>query len=156
MARLVGKEWLYLAMALVGGIFGGVLGSRLWIASPAVAAESAPKTIAAQEIVLVDAAGKRHAALSLNGDAQPVFQMFDHGGKTRIEIGFGKDGDIGLALSDDRGKTRIALGISNEGVPALKLFDGANQPRALLGVDSQGESALDFYESGGKLLRELP
>ena len=156
MARLVGKEWLYLAMALVGGIFGGMLGSRLWIASPAVAAESAPKTIAAQEIVLVDAAGKRHAALSLNSDAQPVFQMFDHGGKTRIEIGFGKAGDTGLALSDDQGKTRIALGISNEGVPALKLFDGANQPRALLGVDSQGDSALDFYESGGKLLRELP
>jgi hypothetical protein len=156
MARLIGREWYYLVAALVAGIFGGALGSRLYSVGPAVAAESVPKTLAAQEIVLVDAAGHRHAVIRLNDEALPVFQMFDHEGKPRIAIGFGKDAEAGLLLSDDKAKTRIVIGITSDAVPAVRLFDDAGHPRALLGVDTQGEAALDFYEANGKLLRELP
>jgi hypothetical protein len=155
MIRITGKEWLYLAVALIGGILGGTLSSRFH-ASAASATEAPTKRIAAQEIVLVDSAGGERAVLHLNDDAQPVFEMMDHAGKARIGIGFVGQDEVALRMADRSGALRVAINVSSEEVPALRLYDSQSRPRTLLGVDSDGDAALDFYESSGKLLRELP
>jgi len=154
--NMTGKEWFYVMAAVAGGLIGGALANRFAAAIPAVAADSPAKSLAAQEILLVDAKGKPHASLHLNADGLPVLQMYDHAGKNRIGIGFASDGALGLDIADDKGTARVLLSVNSEGMPALRLFDDTARPRTLLGVDSQGEPALDFYERDGKLLRELP
>ncbi len=154
--KIVGKSWLYVTVALAGGLIGGALANRLSSARAAVAADSPAKAIEAKQFILVDARGKPHASLKLNDDGLPLFQMYDLAGKTRIGIGFAKDGTVGLDLADRKGADRILLSVSDDGIPALRLYDSTTRPRMLLGVDSQGNSALDFYEQDGKLLRELP
>jgi hypothetical protein len=155
MIRITGKEWLYLAVALTGGIIGGAFSSRVHVGA-ALAIEAPPKKIAAQEIVLVDAAGGERAILHLNDDAQPVFEMMDHAGKPRVAIGFVGSDQTAFRMADRNGALRIALSINEDQMPALRLYDSQSRARTLLGVDSDGEPALDFYESSGKLLRELP
>jgi hypothetical protein len=155
-SKLAGRQWLVVIMALTGGLIGGASANRLAAAIPALAAESPAKSLAAQQILLVDARGKTHASLHLNDDGMPVLQMYDHAGKNRIGIGFAKDGTAGMDLGDHKGIQRVLLGVSDDGVPTLRLYDDSAKPRMLLGVDSQGNSALDFYEHDGKLLRELP
>ncbi len=150
------KPWLNLVLALIGGLLGGALANRLAAAVPAGAADAPAKSIAAQQILLVDARGKPHASLHLNDDGMPVFQMYDLAGKNRLGIGFAKDGTAGLDIADQKGTQRVFLSVSDDGVPALRLYDDTARPRLLLGVDNQGNSAIDFYESDGKLLRELP
>jgi hypothetical protein len=155
MIRITGKEWLYLAVALIGGILGGTLSSRFHLGA-ALATEAPPKRIAAQEIVLVDSAGGERAVLQLNSDAQPVFEMMDHSGKARVGIGFVGQDEVALRMADRKHALRVALNVSSDEVPALRLYDSQSRPRTLLGVDTDGDAALDFYESNGKLLRELP
>ena len=155
-STLVGGQWLYVLVALAGGLIGGASANRLATAIPALAADSPIKSLAAQQILLVDARGRTHASLHLNDDGMPVLQMYDGLGKNRIGIGFAKDGTIGMDLGDRKGTQRVLLGVSDDGVPTLRLYDDSAKPRMLLGVDSQGNSALDFYEHDGKLLRELP
>jgi hypothetical protein len=163
-------EWLYLAVALVGGMIGGAAANRLTVAAPALAAQvpatanSIPagagavtaKSIAAQEITLVDAKGQTRAALQLNNDGLPVFRMYDAAGKNRIGVGFANNGLIGVDLADAKGTERILLSVNSDGLTAVRLFDGAARPRMLLGIDAEGEPALQFYDDDGKVMRELP
>jgi len=150
------KPWLNVIVALVGGLIGGALTNRLSVAIPAVAADTPARSLAAQEILLVDARGRPHASLHLNDDGLPLLQMYDLAGKNRIGIGFAKDGTAGVDFGDHNGTERVLLSVSDDGIPALRLYDASAKLRLLLGVDSQGNSAIDFYENDGKLLRELP
>ena len=154
--KTAGRQWLVVMVALAGGLIGGALANRLAAAIPALAADSPAKSLAAQQILLVDARGKPHASLHLNDDGTPVFQMYDLAGKNRIGIGFAKDGTVGMDVADQKGSKRVLLSVSDEGIPTLRLYDDGARPRTLLGVDSQGNPAMDFYEHDGKLLRELP
>jgi hypothetical protein len=156
-------HWLYLVIALVGGMIGGAASNRLTGAVPAVAAQvpaaaaAAPaKAITAQQIVLEDAKGKARAMLQLNDDGLPVLRMYDAAGKNRIGVGFAKDGLVGVDLADPKGAERILLSVNSDGLTAIRLFDDAARPRMLLGIDGAGEPALDFYDGEGKLMRELP
>jgi hypothetical protein len=155
MIRITGKEWLYLAVALIGGIIGGSLSSRIH-AGAALASEAPVKRLAAEEIVLVDGAGNARARLHLNDDAQPVLEMMDHAGKIRAGLGFVGLDQVALRMADRSGAMRIDLGVSSDQFPALRLFDNQMRPRALLGVDSDGDPALYLYDSTGKVMRELP
>jgi hypothetical protein len=155
MIRITGKEWLYLAVALIGGIIGGFFSSRLH-AGTALASDAPVKRIAAQEILLVDGAGNTRASFHLNDDAQPVIEMLDHAGKIRAGLGFVGLDQVALRMADHAGVMRIDLGISSDQFPALRLFDNQSRPRALLGVDSDGDPALDLDDSTGKVMRELP
>ncbi len=132
------KSWLYVLVALAGGLIGGALANRLAAAIPAVAADSPAKSLAAQEILLVDAKGKPHASLHLNNDGLPVFQMYDAAGKTRIGIGFAKEGAIGLEFADKKGAERMLVSVNDDGIPALRVYDDTGGPRMLVGVDIQG------------------
>jgi hypothetical protein len=155
MIRITSKEWLYLSVALIGGMLGGLLSSRIH-ANAAFASDAPVKRLAAQEIVLVDGAGNTRARLHLNDDAQPVMELMDHAGKIRAGLGFVGLDQVALRMADHAGVMRIDLGIGSDQFPALRLFDTQSRPRALLGVDSDGDPALDLYDSTGKLMRELP
>ena len=154
--KTAAASWLYVLVALVGGLIGGALANRLAAAMPALAADNPAKSLAAQEILLVDAKGKPHASLHLNKDGLPLFQMYDAEGKTRIGIGFAKEGAFGLEFADKKGAERVLLSVNDDGVPALRLYDDTAGQRILVGLDLQGDSAIDFYDHEGKLLRELP
>lgn len=155
MIRITGKEWLYLTVALFGGMLGGAISSRIH-SGAALASDAPVKRIAAQEIVLVDGAGNTRAQLHLNDDAQPVLEMMDHAGKIRAGLGFVGLDQIALRMADHSGAMRIDLEISTDQFPMLRLLDTQMRPRALLGVDSDGDPALDLYDSSGKVMRELP
>jgi hypothetical protein len=150
------KEWLYAMLALMAGTAGGVIGGRWSNAAIVIAAETSAKTIAAQQIVLIDAQGKTRAALHLNNQGEPGLDLYDHTGKLRAGFAINSEQELGLKLYDTKGVERVTMTVNSDGIPALRLYDSEANPRALLGVDTEGEAALDFYSRQGKLLRELP
>jgi hypothetical protein len=150
------KEWLYVLVALVGGMIGGAFANRFALPTRAFASDAPVKSIAAQEILLVDAKGKTHASLHLNADGFPVLNMFDNTDKNRLGMGFGKGGIVGMDLADPKGTQRILLSVGGEGVTALRFFDDLGRLRLLTGIDGQGDPSLEFYDHDGKLMRELP
>ena len=149
------RESLYVVVALVGGILGGLAGGRLG-STATIAAQAPQKTVAAQELLLVDAKGNTRGALRLNQDGEPNLALYAHDGKLRAAFEITNEDGLAFRLADSSGTTRISLTINSDEIPALRLFDAQTRPRALMGVDPQGESALDFYSQQGKLLRELP
>jgi hypothetical protein len=150
------KEWLYAALALTGGVLGGLAGSELGSTARAGIAQTPQRTIAAQEILLVDGKGNMRGALSLNKDGDGGFSLYDHEGKLRTALDISDAEGLGFKFFDATGALRLSLIINGDQIPALRLFDSQHRPRALLGVDPEGEAALDFYAQDGKLLRELP
>jgi hypothetical protein len=148
------QEWFYALLALAGGIIGGLAGSKL--TSTAGAAVVPQRTVAAQEILLIDAKGKTRGALSLNKEGNAGLSLYDHQGRLRTALDISDAEGLGFKLFDTTGTLRLSLIINPDKIPALRLFDSQRRPRALLGVDPEGEAALDFYSEEGKLLRELP
>jgi hypothetical protein len=154
--RAARKEWLYLIVALIGGMIGGALANRFALATRAFASDTPVKSIAAQEILLVDVKGKTRASLHLNADGFPVLNMFDNTDKNRLGMGFAKGGIVGMDLADPKGTQRVLLSVGGESVPALRFFDDLGRLRLLAGIDGQGDPSLEFYDHDGKLMRELP
>jgi hypothetical protein len=157
------KEWLYAIVAMTGSILGGLAGGKLSAAASATtpAQTAAPvvqvsKTIAAQEILLVDAKGNTRGALRLDKNGDPSFALYDHNAKLRADVQISDEEGAGLKFFGPTGTPRILLTINIDGIPALRLLDAQAHPRALFGVDPDGEPALDFYTQEGRLLRELP
>jgi hypothetical protein len=150
------REWLYAVLALTGGVLGGFASGKLSSTPAATVAQFPQGTIAAQDILLVDAKGNTRGALRLNKDGDPGLSLYDHQGKPRAALQISNDEGLGFELFDATGTLRISLSISADQIPALRLFDSQRHPRALLGVDPEGEPALDFYSREAKLLRELP
>ena len=150
------RERLYAVVALIGGVLGGLIGGKLSATAAASAAQLPPRTVAAQEILLVDAKGNIRGALNLNKDGDAGLSLYDRQGKAHIAIQTSGDDGLGFKVFDPAGALRISLMINSDQIPALRLFDSQRHPRALLGVDPNGEAALDFYSQEGKLLRELP
>jgi hypothetical protein len=151
------RHWLYAILALTGGVLGGFASGKLSNASAGATISQVPqRTIAAQEIVLVDARGHTRGALSLNKDGDGGFFFYDHRDKLRAALEISDDEGLGLKLFDRSGVLRISLLINADQIPAVRLYGSQHRPRALLGVDPEGEAALDFYSQEGKLLRELP
>jgi hypothetical protein len=148
------QEWLYAILALCGGIFGGFASSKL--TSTAGAAVVAQRSIAAQQILLIDPKGNARGTLSLNKEGDGSFSLYDHKGKLRAALEISDAEGLGLKFFDTAGALRLSLIINPERIPALRLFDSQRRPRALFGVDPEGDAALDFYSEEGKLLRELP
>ncbi len=150
------RERLYAVVALIGGVLGGLIGDKLSTTAAATAAQVPQRTMAAQEILLVDAKGNTRGALSLNKDGDAGLSLYDRRGQGRIAIQTSGDDGLGFKVFDPAGVLRISLTINADQVPTLRLFDSQRRPRALIGIDPNGEAAMDFYSQEGKLLRELP
>lgn len=150
------REWLYAVLALTGGVLGGLASGRLTSTAGASIAQVPQRTMAAQEILLVDAKGNTRGSMSLNKDGDAGLSLYDHQGKLRSALEVSDAEGLGFKLFDATGALRLSMVINTDQIPALRLFDSQRHLRALLGVDPEGEAALDFYSQEGKLLRELP
>jgi len=150
------REWLYAMLALGAGIAGGMLGSRLNEAVAAAAVETAPKSLAAHEILLIGPNGRPRAALRMTKSGEPSLEFFDHAGQARIALDIGSDENPGMRIYDLKRAMRIEVAVNADNVPTLRLFDAQSRPRALLGVDADGEAGMNFYSNSGRILRELP
>lgn len=149
------REWLYAILALIAGIAGGMLGSRLNGGAVAVAAVE-PKSLAAHEILLIGPNGRTRAALRMTKSGEPSLEFFDHAGQARVAIDIGSDENPEMRIYDLKRAVRVEMAVSSDNVPTLRLFDAQARPRALLGVDADGEAGMNFYSSSGRILRELP
>jgi hypothetical protein len=150
------QEWWYALLALTAGVLGGVTSNKLISMAGAAVAPISQRTVAAQQILLVDAKGNTRGALNLSKDGDPGVSLYDRHGRLRTALEMSDADGLGLKLFDTTGALRLALTINIDQIPAVKLFDAQHHPRALMGVDPDGEAALDFYSQEGKLLRELP
>jgi hypothetical protein len=150
------RAWFYVVLALAGGVLGGLAGGKLSSTAVAIVIQAPPRTVTAQEVLLVDAKGNARAVLRLNEIGDPGLSLYDHRGKLRTALQISDNEGLGFQLFDSSGELRISLIINADQIPALRLFDSRRRPRALFGVDPEGEPALDFYSQDGKLLRELP
>jgi hypothetical protein len=150
-------QWIYAILALSGGVLGGLASGKLTISTAGASIAQVPqRTMAAQEILLVDAKGHTRGGLSLNKNGDGGFSLYDHQDKLRAALEISDQEGLGLKLFDTAGTLRLSLTVNIDQIPAVRLFDSQHHPRALLGVDPEGEAALDFYSQEGKLLRELP
>src|SRR5438132_8929962 len=150
------REWLYGLLALTGGVIGGFASGRFSSAAGASVAQLPQRTMAAEQILLVDAKGRTRGVLGLNKDGDPAVSVYDHHGTLRSALDISDADGLGFKFFDTAGTLRISLVINADQIPAIRLLDSRHRPRALLGVDPEGEAALDFYSEEGKLLRELP
>jgi hypothetical protein len=150
------REWLYGLLVLTGGLLGGFASGRVSSTAGASIAQLPQRSMAAEEILLVDAKGRTRGALGLNKDGDPAVSIYDHHGTLRSALDISDADGLGFKIFDTAGTLRISLIINADQIPAIRLFDSQHRPRALLGVDPGGEAALDFYSEEGKLLRELP
>jgi hypothetical protein len=153
---MIRRQCLYGLLALAGGVLGGLASGKISSTAGATLAQSQLRSMAAQEIILVDAKGQRRGALILNKDGDPSLSLYDHQGTLRSALDLSNADGLGFKLFDASGALRISLMINTDQIPAIRLFDSHHRPRTLLGVDPEGEAALDFYSEEGKLLRELP
>ncbi|MFH0811106.1 MAG: hypothetical protein V2A77_11675 [Pseudomonadota bacterium] len=129
-------------LALVAGLIGGLVASRLAFVPAAWAQNRTPKTIEAEDFRLVDAernlrallrvekggqpeltlwdtSGMARAALRLNHEQEPVFDMWSKGG---VHAALTMVGDVpGMAVYVN-GQRRTWLAVVN-GVPRMQLWD---------------------------------
>jgi hypothetical protein len=150
------REWLYGVLALIAGVFGGYASGKFSATARAAVVQLRQRTVAAQEIVLIDAKGQVRGTLGVNQNGDAGLSFYDHHGKRRTALEISDAEGLWFKLFDTTGALRLALTINSDQIPALRLFDSQRHPRVLLGVDPDGEAALDFYSQEGKLLRELP
>lgn len=150
------RESLYALLVLIGGVIGGYASGKVGSTAGASVEQLPQRTLAAQEIRLVDAKGNMRGMLGVNKDGDPRISLFDSHGKLRTALEISDAQGLAFDLLDPTGTVRLSLIINIDRIPALRLFDSQHRPRVLLGVDPEGEAALDFYSEEGKLLRELP
>lgn len=158
------SQWLYGLLVFVGGLAGGIISGGLVHAPEARAASATPKRAPAQEqrivtateFVLVNAAGKPRARMSVTKGGQATIAMYDDKGQVRAQMLVTADGVPAIALYGASAKPRLAMTVTSDDVPTVRLMDKKGTPRALFGVDTDGEPGLNFYSSDGRLMRQLP
>jgi hypothetical protein len=110
---------LCLATALVGGGIGWWMGR-----TAAIATQEGPswrKILAAQEVRLVDSAGRVRVALGFSSSGQPLLDLKDENDISRVSLSISEE--TGLAVRDVDGKTRVVLSVDQNGFPSLVVRD---------------------------------
>src|SRR5262249_43028739 len=94
---------LMLVAAMVGGLVGGAVTSRLALGTAAVCAQptSAPeKVIRAEKFEVLDAGGKVRATLTSQGDEGPTLRLLDTDGEDRVVLSLHPTDEAVLAFRD--------------------------------------------------------
>jgi hypothetical protein len=123
---------LMVALALVGGLFGGALSTIVYTDKQALAEKSPQhqKTLVAKEFRLVDAHGKPRAILGFTSQV----------------------GQAGLWLIDNNGKVRASLILDPKQQPALFFADSAERVRIEVRVE---KGSLSDEEYPSLILRDV-
>jgi hypothetical protein len=171
-----------LVLALVAGVIGGALSSKiLWRQQETPEDSMMKKVIVANEIHLVDHQGKARWVLAFSKDGEPSVTFVNKDGWAPMAMGVNrhgfpffnmilqprKGGGPSLTLMDGRMKNRAVLGLWENGEPHLTLLDRDGQVRATLGStvirDSMTGSSvrrpcssLVLFDERGKIIWSAP
>lgn len=171
-----------LILALVAGVIGGALSSKiLWRQEETPEDSAMKKVIVANEIDLVDEHGKARWVLTFSKDGEPSVTFVNKEGWAPMAMGVNrngfpffnmvlqprKGGGPSLTLMDGRMKNRAVLGLWEDGEPYLTLLDRNGQVRATLGStvlrDSltgsrvrRPSSSLVLFDEDGKIIWSAP
>lgn len=171
-----------LALALIGGVIGGALSSKiLWRRAQTPEDLELKKVIVANEIHLVDHEGKARWVLAFSKEGEPSVTFVNKDGWAPMALGVNRNGfpffnmvlqplkrgGPSLALMDGRMKSRAVLGLWGDGEPYLTLLDRNGQVRATLGstelknpLTGSSErrpcSSLVLFDEDGKIIWSAP
>ena len=116
----------------------------------------APGTVAAQNFVLVDSAGRPLAELSSAPQGGAGLVLLDRNGKARAALVTTPAGEPGLKLYDANGAVRTAAVVSNDNSAGIALYDTRGKSRAALTETPAGETTLVIYDATGRLVAAVP
>jgi len=116
----------------------------------------APTLVAAQNFVLVNAAGRPVAELSAEPKGGAGLVLIDQAGKARAAMIITQRGDPELKLYDANGKVRASMVVSADSRPGIALYDSHEVARAALIESSKGETNLLLLDASGKTTAALP
>ncbi len=122
---------MVVALALIGGLFGGALSMIVFTDKQALAEKSSQheKAFVAREFHLVDTDGKTRAIFGFTSQVgQPGLWLIDNNGKTRVSLILDPKQQPALFLADSlervRTEVRVEKGlVSDEEYPSLILRD---------------------------------
>ena len=177
------RQYIFmLALALLAGaIGGGLAGKVFWKRAQAPEDLELKKVIVANEIHLVDHAGKARWVLAFSKEGEPSITFVNKEGWAPMAMGVNrngfpffnmilqplKGGGPSLTLMDGRMKNRAVLGLWEDGEPYLTLRDRNGQVRATLGSTDlkhpltganirRPSSSLVLFDEEGKIIWSAP
>jgi len=115
------------------------------------------KVIEAERFALVDAFGRRRAALFTKNDrGSPVLALSDEAGTQRIVLGLTDGGSVGIDIFDQQGRGGLVLGVGPNGNANFFATDRLGKTRAVLGVTTEGTPRLDLSDKDGRVIWRAP
>jgi len=101
---------LMLVAAVVGGLVGGLVASRLALGTAACAqSPAAPLVLRAEQVEVLDTAGKVRATLTAKDDEGPTLRLLDTDGEDRVVLSLRPSAEAVLAFRDKGQKARLSL-----------------------------------------------
>lgn len=135
-----------LGFSCFGVVLAGVLGfailPRRW-----------RRTVEAEEFVVRDSSGRRHAKLGMSKDGGVRLRFFDESGVCCVSLGVTRTECARLHLHDQHGTLRAGLGVFPEDAGVGAVFnDQAGRPRMTVSVLETGAADVQVLDEDGKIL----
>lgn len=107
-----------------------------------------PRTqpLQAPGFIVVDAAGRRRAELSLYKDGTPMLRLDNEQERARVLLFLRPDGSAGVRLADPEGENRAELSLSDRGMAELSLAGPDGRSIARLGARSDSAASLRLVD----------
>lgn len=146
---------LVAALALLGGVIGGVISNWIFIVQPVFAEKvlRPTKIVTSEEFRLVDKDQNIRARIgfAVSSDSGQIPQLMFYGrqGKMMTMVLSGAEGRPSLLFLDKNMKTRVELSLSENGGARLGLFDESQRARAMLAVYEKSRPELSLSQDFG-------
>jgi len=148
-----------LAVAVMAGIFSGVVANRLSTMGESALAQPTPspaEVIQAEKFELVDKTGVPRALLELEPHGEPALKLYDAEGSLRVMLSLRPDGGPNLLLWDGQTTApRFGLALLPNGSPSAELADRDGNLRVVLGLGTDGKPVLGLFDQEGNFLPAL-
>jgi hypothetical protein len=142
---IIGRKWLYSAMALTGGFLGGVAAMEF---APAVAMEAhQTRMLRAEQFELVDNSGSRRAVPKVTTRGMADLMMLDGSGRDRAEFRVAQDGGASVGFYDENGSRRVLVGEASQGRDGLAIYGSNGRQLATLTATPDNQANLTLYDS---------
>src|ERR1700731_3149041 len=117
---MIGRKWLYAAMALTGGFLGGLAAMEF---APGVAiAAHQTRMLRAEQFELVDNSGSKRAVFRVTTRGMADLMMLDGRGRDRAEFRVAQDGGASVGFYDENGARPGLVGEARQGRKRLTHF----------------------------------
>lgn len=143
----VTRHSVFLGLAFLGGLLGGLMASWLTAAPPASA--DSQKALVAGELRLADDSGRTRLLLTLVRGKPRLF-MLDEAGEYRLEMGLGEAGEPHIWLRDQDGAAKVQVALTAKSRPAFRLADHRGRERAILGLSEAGDPTMILRDEQGR------